>query len=173
MASPRCYQGKSSPPICGAGKGHETQHRSHSDLARRQPAAPRCADRGQPAKLAASGFDEKVYQARLCAAVGEVCRRRAALGIDIVNDGEFGKATRGVIDYEAWSSYAWARLSGWEPGEAGPLPTLATRRDRQKFAEFYRELDATSFLSSSAMAGRRSSPDRSPISGSARWRATS
>ncbi len=106
------------------------------------------------AKLAGSGFDEKVYEERLGAAVGEVCRMQAALGIDVVNDGEFGKATRGVIDYGAWSSYAWARLSGWEQGEAGPLPALANRRDRQKFAEFYRELDATSFLSSSSMGGR-------------------
>jgi 5-methyltetrahydropteroyltriglutamate--homocysteine methyltransferase len=106
------------------------------------------------AKLAGSGFDEHVYEERLRIAVGEVCRKQAALGIDVVNDGEFGKATRGVIDYGAWSSYAWARLSGWEPGEAGPLPALANRRDRQKFAEFYRELDATSFLSSSSMGGR-------------------
>jgi 5-methyltetrahydropteroyltriglutamate--homocysteine methyltransferase len=106
------------------------------------------------AKLAGSGFDEQLYEERLRTAVGEVCHTQAALGIDVINDGEFGKATRGVIDYGAWSSYAWARLSGWEQGEAGPLPALANRRDRQKFAEFYRELDATSFLSSSSMGGR-------------------
>jgi 5-methyltetrahydropteroyltriglutamate--homocysteine methyltransferase len=106
------------------------------------------------AKLAGGGFDEKVYEERLRTAVGEVCRMQAGLGIDVVNDGEFGKATRGVIDYGAWSSYAWVRLSGWEQGEAGPLPALANRRDRQKFADFYRELDATSFLSSSSMGGR-------------------
>src|SRR5215469_14858153 len=58
------------------------------------------------------------------------------------------------IDYGAWSSYAWRRLSGWEPGEPGRLPALAGRRDRQKFAEFYRELDATSFRSSSSLGGR-------------------
>jgi 5-methyltetrahydropteroyltriglutamate--homocysteine methyltransferase len=106
------------------------------------------------AKLAGSGFDEKTYEARLKEAVGEVCHTQAALGIDVVNDGEFGKATRGAIDYGAWSSYAWARLEGWEQGEARPSPALATRRDRQKFAEFYRELDATSFLSSSSMGGK-------------------
>jgi 5-methyltetrahydropteroyltriglutamate--homocysteine methyltransferase len=106
------------------------------------------------AKFAGSGFDERVYEARLKEAVDEVCRVQAALGVDVINDGEFGKATRGVIDYGAWSSYAWARLSGWQQGEPGPLPALASRRDRQKFAEFYRELDATSFLSSSSMGGR-------------------
>jgi 5-methyltetrahydropteroyltriglutamate--homocysteine methyltransferase len=34
------------------------------------------------------------------------------------------------------------------------LPALAGRRDRQKFAEFYREHDATSFLSSSMLLGK-------------------
>jgi 5-methyltetrahydropteroyltriglutamate--homocysteine methyltransferase len=106
------------------------------------------------AKFSGEGFDERLYEERLAAAVGEVCRTQAALGIDVVNDGEFGKATRGVIDYGAWSSYAWGRLGGWEPGDPGPLPALANRRDRQKFADFYRELDATSFLSSSSMGGR-------------------
>jgi 5-methyltetrahydropteroyltriglutamate--homocysteine methyltransferase len=106
------------------------------------------------AKFAGGAVDEAVYEARLKDAVGEVCRRQSAIGIDVVNDGEFGKATRGAIDYGAWSSYAWGRLGGWEQGEAGPLPALASRRDRQKFAEFYRELDATSFLSSSSLGGR-------------------
>jgi 5-methyltetrahydropteroyltriglutamate--homocysteine methyltransferase len=106
------------------------------------------------AKFAGSGFDEAVYEARLKEAVGEICQAQAALGIDVINDGEFGKATRGAIDYGAWSSYAWARLEGWEQGEPGPLPALANRRDRQKFPEFYRELDATSFLSSSSLGGR-------------------
>jgi 5-methyltetrahydropteroyltriglutamate--homocysteine methyltransferase len=47
-----------------------------------------------------------------------------------------------------------ARLSGWEPGEPGRLPALAGRRDRARFAEFYAELDATSFRSSSSLGGR-------------------
>jgi 5-methyltetrahydropteroyltriglutamate--homocysteine methyltransferase len=106
------------------------------------------------AKLEGRAFDERTYEERLSRAVGDICRTQAGLGIDVVNDGEFGKATRGVIDYGAWSSYAWARLKGWEQGAAGPLPALANRRDRQKFPDFYRELDATSFLSSSSMGGR-------------------
>jgi 5-methyltetrahydropteroyltriglutamate--homocysteine methyltransferase len=106
------------------------------------------------AKFEGRPLDEKTYEERLRLAVGEVCREQAARGIDIVNDGEFGKATRGEIDYGAWSSYAWGRLSGWEQGQPGPLPALATRRDRQVFPEFYRELDSTSFLSSSSLGGR-------------------
>jgi 5-methyltetrahydropteroyltriglutamate--homocysteine methyltransferase len=106
------------------------------------------------AKLAGQAVDDAVYAQRLSAAVAGVCRRQAELGIDIVNDGEFGKASRGAIDYGAWQSYAWARLTGWELGDPRPSPALSGRRDRVKFADFYRELDGTSFLSSSAMTGR-------------------
>src|SRR5215469_9442332 len=106
------------------------------------------------AKLAGEAFDEKTYGVRLTAAVEEICRKQAELGVDVINDGEFGKASLGAIDYGAWSSYAWARLSGWEPGEPGRLPALAGRRDRARFAEFYAELDATGFRSSSSLGGR-------------------
>jgi 5-methyltetrahydropteroyltriglutamate--homocysteine methyltransferase len=106
------------------------------------------------AKFAGEAYDTSAYATQLSAAVEEVCRRQAETGIDVVNDGEFGKTSAGAIDYGAWSSYAWGRLSGWEPGEPGRLPALAGRRDRQKFAEFYRELDSTSFRSSSSLGGR-------------------
>jgi 5-methyltetrahydropteroyltriglutamate--homocysteine methyltransferase len=106
------------------------------------------------AKLAGEAYDEKIYAERLSAAVEEVCGKQGELGIDVVNDGECGKASFGPIDYGSWSSYAWARLSGWESGEPGSLPALAGRRDRARFAEFYAELDATSFRSSSSLGGR-------------------
>ena len=105
-------------------------------------------------KFAGEAYDQKTYAARLSTAVEEICRKQAEIGVDIINDGEFGKTTRGPIDYGAWSSYAWGRLSGWQPGEPGRLPALAGRRDRAIFDEFYRELDATSFISSSSMGGR-------------------
>jgi 5-methyltetrahydropteroyltriglutamate--homocysteine methyltransferase len=106
------------------------------------------------AKFAGEAYDAGAYAASLSAAVEEVCRRQAEIGIEVVNDGEFGKTTSGAIDYGAWSSYAWGRLSGWEQGEPGRLPALAGRRERLKFAEFYREFDATSFRSSSSLGGR-------------------
>jgi 5-methyltetrahydropteroyltriglutamate--homocysteine methyltransferase len=106
------------------------------------------------AKFEGSAVDDAIYEECLREAVGWVCGMQADRGVDIINDGEFGKATRGAIDYGAWSSYAWGRLTGWEQGVAGPLPALAGRRDRQIFAEFYRELDSTSFLSSSSLGGR-------------------
>jgi 5-methyltetrahydropteroyltriglutamate--homocysteine methyltransferase len=106
------------------------------------------------AKFAGEAYDQKTYAARLSTAVEQICRKQAEIGVDVINDGEFGKTTRGPIDYGAWSSYAWGRLSGWQPGEPGRLPALAGRRDRAIFDEFYRELDATSFISSSTMGGR-------------------
>jgi 5-methyltetrahydropteroyltriglutamate--homocysteine methyltransferase len=106
------------------------------------------------AKLSGEAFDAATYAARLKDAVAEICRRQAEIGVDVVNDGEFGKASRGPIDYGAWQSYAFGRLGGWEPGEPRASPALSGRRDRQIFAEFYKELDGTQFLSSSAMSGR-------------------
>jgi len=88
------------------------------------------------AKFAGEPYDAKTYAERLSGAVEEICRKQAEIGIDVINDGEFGKTTRGAIDYGAWSSYAWGRLSGWQPGEPGRLPALAGRRERLKFAEF-------------------------------------
>jgi len=106
------------------------------------------------AKFAGEAYDAAAHAAALTTAVEKVCHKQAEIGVDVINDGEYGKTTSGRIDYGAWSSYAWGRLSGWEPGEPGRLPALAGRRDRLKFGEFYRELDATSFRSSSSLGGR-------------------
>ena len=107
-----------------------------------------------PAKAAGENYDVPTYAERLTASVSEICRTQNEICIDVINDGEFGKATRGAIDYGAWQSYAWGRLSGWEPGKPRPSPALSTRRDREKFAEFYRELDGRDFISSSATTAR-------------------
>ena len=85
------------------------------------------------AKFAGEAYDQKTYAARLSTSVEQICRKQAQIGVDVINDGEFGKTTRGPIDYGAWSSYAWGRLSGWQPGEPGRLPALAGRRDRAIF----------------------------------------
>src|SRR5260370_27172262 len=63
-------------------------------------------------------------------------------------------ARRRVVPSTTERGRATGRLSGWQPGERGRLPALAGRRDRTIFDEFYRELDATSFISSSSMGGR-------------------
>ena len=81
-------------------------------------------------------YDEQAYAKCLRRSVTEVVRRQADAGIDVVSDGEFGKAI-------SWSQYALERLSGFErrpvrPGEHG----FSRGADRARFADFYRELDA-------------------------------
>jgi 5-methyltetrahydropteroyltriglutamate--homocysteine methyltransferase len=106
------------------------------------------------AKITGTGFDERLYASRLTAAVGAIARKQAELGVDVVNDGEFGKASIGAIDYGPWFSYVWGRLGGWEYGPAGERPLVADRRDRAMFADFYKELDQGGFVSSSSQAPR-------------------
>jgi 5-methyltetrahydropteroyltriglutamate--homocysteine methyltransferase len=66
----------------------------------------------------------------------------------------FGKPAFGTVDYGPWSNYAYQRLSGWEPEGARPnqppatplatrLGSMAGRRERVQFAEFYEELSQT------------------------------
>jgi 5-methyltetrahydropteroyltriglutamate--homocysteine methyltransferase len=80
----------------------------------------------------------QAYEQCLRDSVAEVVRRQAQTGIDIVNDGEFGKST-------SWSLYALKRLSGFElrPFQPG-ADTFARGADRQRFADFYAELEGRS-----------------------------
>jgi 5-methyltetrahydropteroyltriglutamate--homocysteine methyltransferase len=82
-----------------------------------------------------NSIDQRVYDKCLRDSVGEVVKRQAQAGIDVVNDGEFGKST-------SWSLYALKRLSGFElrPFSAG-ADTFARGADRQRFADFYSELE--------------------------------
>jgi 5-methyltetrahydropteroyltriglutamate--homocysteine methyltransferase len=93
---------------------------------------------------------------RLRAAVADVVGRQSEVGVTIVNDGEFGKAMRGRIDYGAWVSYVMQRLTGWEivPDDEGAhapaggelIPgDFYRRRDRQAFPDLYAEIDREMF----------------------------
>jgi 5-methyltetrahydropteroyltriglutamate--homocysteine methyltransferase len=88
------------------------------------------------AQQAGKPVDQKAYDECLSEAVAEVVRQQAEAGIDVVSDGEFGKAI-------SWSQYVLERLSGFErrpvAAEANPFRRGA---DRQRFAEFYADLDA-------------------------------
>ena len=98
--------------------------------------------------------DEAVLAARLNSAVSEVVKQQAEAGVDVVDDGEYGKPALGTVDYGPWSSYATFRLSGWEPEQvragaapitphAAQLASMGGRRERREFAEFYEELTGT------------------------------
>ena len=78
----------------------------------------------------AQGYDECLKNS-----VAEVVRRQAQAGIDVVNDGEFGKST-------SWSLYALKRVSGFEmrPVQPGANP-FARGADRERFKDFYAELE--------------------------------
>ncbi|PWU08993.1 MAG: hypothetical protein C5B51_06860 [Terriglobia bacterium] len=67
------------------------------------------------------------YHAALRQAVGAVVRKQAETGIDIVSDGEFGKAS--------WSNYILKRISGFavRPEQKRTLVWLG--RDRERFRE--------------------------------------
>jgi 5-methyltetrahydropteroyltriglutamate--homocysteine methyltransferase len=68
------------------------------------------------------------YEAGLKPIVAGIVKAQAEAGLDIVNDGEFGKSS--------WSNYVLARLSGFEarPDQLAPATWLG--RDRFRFAEF-------------------------------------
>lgn len=51
---------------------------------------------------------------RLRSAIAEVVGQQTHCGIDVVNDGEFGKAMRRAVDFGAWWSYVYDRLAGFE-----------------------------------------------------------
>jgi 5-methyltetrahydropteroyltriglutamate--homocysteine methyltransferase len=88
------------------------------------------------AKRNRESYDEAAYQHCLTESVAEIVRHQAEIGLDVVSDGEFGKSI-------SWSQYVLERLSGFEsrPAAAGRDP-YAYGADREKFKEFYEELDA-------------------------------
>jgi 5-methyltetrahydropteroyltriglutamate--homocysteine methyltransferase len=89
------------------------------------------------AKRDGKDHDEAAYLACLTESVGDVVARQQSAGIDVVSDGEFGKSI-------SWAQYALMRLSGFErrPVDASTNP-FRRGADRERFAEFYDELDAT------------------------------
>jgi 5-methyltetrahydropteroyltriglutamate--homocysteine methyltransferase len=92
-------------------------------------------DRGLP-------YDERAAAALLDEAVAGVVRRQAEAGLDIVNDGEFGK--------NSFLGYVWNRLTGLTKREnaatffgrnarlKGYKMHAAVAREREEFADFYK-----------------------------------
>jgi 5-methyltetrahydropteroyltriglutamate--homocysteine methyltransferase len=71
--------------------------------------------------------NQKQYEDFLRDSVADVVKMQAKIGIDIVNDGEFGKSS--------WSNYILERISGFEhrPDQLRPVYWLG--RDRDRFPE--------------------------------------
>jgi 5-methyltetrahydropteroyltriglutamate--homocysteine methyltransferase len=79
-------------------------------------------------------IDELAFKKTLRDAVHQVVRHQVAAGIDVPNDGEFGKST-------SWSLYVLKRLSGFEMREVKGANPFARGADRSRFSEFYNELE--------------------------------
>ena len=65
----------------------------------------------------------------LAAAVKDIVNRQLTVGLDVINDGEFGKSS--------WAAYILERLDGFEmrADQLQPLDWLG--RDRERFADFF------------------------------------
>jgi 5-methyltetrahydropteroyltriglutamate--homocysteine methyltransferase len=102
-------------------------------------------------RMEGESVDEQAYGQKLAEATAEVVARQREVGVDLVNDGEYGHAMGHLYDYGSWWTYIFQRLGGLElvqarvlevpqpkpkPGEIG-LATFAERRDWNLFAEAY------------------------------------
>jgi 5-methyltetrahydropteroyltriglutamate--homocysteine methyltransferase len=88
------------------------------------------------AKQGGKPYDRAAYEACLKESVAEVVHHQGEVGLDVISDGEYGKAI-------SWNQYVVERLSGFElrtipPGYRPGTPGA----DRTRFKEFYAELDA-------------------------------
>jgi 5-methyltetrahydropteroyltriglutamate--homocysteine methyltransferase len=86
-------------------------------------------------RLMGEPVDESAYGRLLVSAVADVVGAQARAGVDIPSDGEFGKST-------SWSLYALTRLSGFELRQVSGANPFARGADRERFAEFYAELES-------------------------------
>jgi 5-methyltetrahydropteroyltriglutamate--homocysteine methyltransferase len=86
------------------------------------------------ARQSGQQVDQAAADAALKTAVAEVVKQQVKAGIDVPNDGEFGKST-------SWSLYALKRLSGFELREVKGVNPFARGADRLRFVEFYNELE--------------------------------
>ena len=77
--------------------------------------------------------DEREFQKLLAQSVDEVVRHQAEIGLDIINDGEFGKTH--------WYRYVIDRFSGIKSRPISSNQTYFVGKDRERFKDFYAEYD--------------------------------
>ena len=74
---------------------------------------------------------ERRYRDALARATADVVRRQVEAGVDIVNDGEYGKSS--------WANYVLERLTGFEARADRLFDAVWLGRDRIRFREFMKE----------------------------------
>jgi 5-methyltetrahydropteroyltriglutamate--homocysteine methyltransferase len=84
-------------------------------------------------------IDEAARAALIKASVPEVVRKQVEAGVDVINDGEYGKTN--------FLNYVQERMGGFEPtGKMEHMGAMAdNRRDRSLFPEFYQDELASRF----------------------------
>lgn len=85
--------------------------------------------------------------AALTQAIADAVRKQKAIGIDIINEGE---QTKGGD----WLRYVETRLTGFEPEAEGPT-IINQGRDREEFADYYRDHTAVLATDVKTAAARR------------------
>lgn len=90
-------------------------------------------DRGQP-------FSQSTLDSTLRRAVADVVRQQVEAGIDVVDDGEFSKAS--------FIHYVNDRLTGFEPAEGAPGNPFSGSREFTAFPAFYKALPPSAVSSS-------------------------
>jgi 5-methyltetrahydropteroyltriglutamate--homocysteine methyltransferase len=111
----------------------------------------------RPAKLreawaskATGPHNEAELEGLLRNSVAEVVGSQKSAGVDVPNDGEFGKPMRAASDLAAWGVYIFGRLDGFGPAPAHaiapdrnppgkPMRIVGERWEQRKFGEFYAE----------------------------------
>src|ERR1700734_449522 len=123
------------------------------------------------ARASSESRDDQAYAHCLAGAIADVVRKQRDAGVDIVDDGEFGKPMAAHYDYGVWWNYAFARMAGFVSPDSVPeskqkrssvaeleLTTFANRRDWQKFSDFYQDPESTGTLVGSAARRRPRRP---------------
>jgi 5-methyltetrahydropteroyltriglutamate--homocysteine methyltransferase len=82
-----------------------------------------------PAEGTPSPAAQQAYDTILRSSVAELVRKQGQAGIDIVSDGELGKAS--------WATYILDRVSGFEIRRDRMQPLVWLGRDRERFLEFF------------------------------------
>jgi len=91
-------------------------------------------------------YDGAAYRERISRAIGDIVRRQADVGIDIVDDGEHSKVN--------WMAYARARLSGLAEIDSPPRFRGATR-DSLAFPQAYEDMRVMLAGRSGAIVAKR------------------
>lgn len=114
------------------------------------PRTPELIEAGK--RLSSGEMTQAEFGEVLQEAVADVVARQEAIGIDIVNDGEYGHIMTEEVDYGAWWHYSFARLGGLSQSVSANwmedkteyvsepklrLTSFQNRRDWRRFEDAY------------------------------------